>query len=234
MKPSQHGKLLRLMKLAPFALCAALVVLCLCAGERFTVEAVLAYTPENPLLAACVLLLLYAIKSLSIVFPLVVLQIAGGLLFPPAVALAINFLGMLVVLALPYGVGRLSGAELVGQLTRRYPKLSDLLGRQKSSAFFLCFFLRVISCLPGDVISMYLGATMTPFPSYLIASALGILPGMVCATLLGASAADPGSPMFVFSLCLTVALSLGSAVIYWLYRRRAAKTDAGGEGPPYK
>lgn len=220
MNRSKYDGLLRLMKVAPFVLCAALVVLYLCAGEQFTVEAVLAYTPKNPLLAACVLLLLYAVKSVSIVFPLMVLQIAGGHLFSPAGALAVNFLGMLVVLSLPYGIGRLSGAGMVEQLARKYPKLSDILGHQKNNSFFICFFLRVISCLPGDVISMYLGATRTPFPSYLLASSLGILPGMICATLLGVSITDPSSPLFLFSVCLTVALSLGSALIYYFYKRR--------------
>lgn len=54
----------------------------LASGNDITVQTVLSYTPESPFAAAIVILLLYALKSVSFVFPIALLQIAAGHLFP--------------------------------------------------------------------------------------------------------------------------------------------------------
>lgn len=93
--------------------------------------------------------------------------------------------------------------------------------KQQSNSLFLCFFLRVISCLPGDLVTMYFGATGTPFWQNLLGGVLGILPGMVLATLMGSSIQDPSSPIFWISALLAVTLSVLSAALYYVYQRRA-------------
>lgn len=206
----------------PFILCAAAVLLLIVYGEDITVQSVLSYMPEKPLLAAVLLLLLYAAKSISIIFPIIVLQIAGGHLFSPALALAVNFAGMVICLALPYGVGRFSGSETVQHLIERYPKIKKFLS-PSINPFFISFFLRITSCLPSDIVGMYLGASRIPFVSYIVGSSLGVLPGMICATIMGESIHDPRSPMFLFSLFITILLSALSFLVYFLYSRKGKK-----------
>ena len=205
-----------------------------------SVQTVLSYTPENPVSAACVLLLLYVLKSATIVFPVIVLEIAAGYLFQTRIALLINLAGLLIILTVPYWVGRISGINTIKKLIQKYPKyqkafsLPDnnfpyfcdnpkyeaLLTRQQSNSLFLCFFLRVISCLPGDVVTMYLGATKTSYLQNVTGGLFGVLPGMILATVLGAGMQDPSSPAFRISIALTVFLSAASAGVYSLYRRR--------------
>ena len=85
---------------------------------------------------------------------------------------------------------------------------------------FLCFFLRAVSCLPGDIVTLYLGATRTPFWHNLLGGTLGILPGMVLATLMGSSIQDPSSPAFWLSAALSVGLAASSALLYAVYWKR--------------
>lgn len=50
-------------------------------GQPLSVNTILRYTPENTILAAGILLLLFALKSLTVVFPLSILYLASGILF---------------------------------------------------------------------------------------------------------------------------------------------------------
>ena len=95
--------------------------------------------------------------------------------------------------------------------------------KQQSHSFFLCFFLRIISCLPGDIVTMYLGATHVPYWKNLLAGGLGILPGLILATLMGANIQDPTSPAFWISAGLSVGLAVLSTVLYYLYLRKQKK-----------
>ena len=128
-----------------------------------SLQAILIDVPKNSLLTVGLLLLFYMLKSLTIFFPMLILEMAVGYLFPAPAALVINFLGICIVLTIPYWIGRTLGLRQVSKLTRKYPKLQAMVEKQNSHSIFLCFFLRVISCLPGDLVTMYLGATHTPF-----------------------------------------------------------------------
>jgi len=212
-----------IFKYLPFVICALFVILFLVFGRDVTPEMLLHYTPENPFLAAVVLIGMYGLKSLSVFLPLIVLEVAGGYLFDSWVALLVTCIGECVCLTLPYWIGRLSGMELVEYFSRKYPKFAEITRLEQRNSSFLCFFLRVISCLPGDIVSMHLGASGVPFLSYLLFSLLGTMPGAICAVLLGMNITDPTSPMFWVSLALNVLLSVLSAVGYYVYKKQSRK-----------
>jgi uncharacterized membrane protein YdjX (TVP38/TMEM64 family) len=73
---------------------------------------------------------------------------------------------------------------------------------------------------------MYLGATQTSFWQNLLGGMLGILPGMILATLMGSSIQDPGSPAFWISAILRVTLAALSILLYYAYRRKLSKKTA--------
>lgn len=223
-----NKKLLTFLRILPLIICLTVVVGYLLFGEELSVEAILHYAPANPVLAAVFLVLLYGVKGLSIFFPITVLYIAGGFLFPTPIALLVNTVGVAVELTVPFWMGWISGEEFSARLIQKYPKLGEIITAQQSSAFSLSFFLRVISCLPADAVSMYLGASKMPFAKYLIGSILGTIPGTITTTLIGASITDPASPMFWISVILTVGISAASFLIYFLWRK-SKKRKAGDE-----
>jgi len=215
--------LLTVLRFAPLIICAVCMCIYLFSGEEITAESLLNFAPEEPLYAALFLVLLYAFKSLTVFFPIIVLNVLGGFLFEPVHALIINSVGVLVELTIPYWIGRASGAEFADKLCKKHPKLAEIIGEGSNNNFFMSFFLRVISCLPGDAVSMYFGARKVPFWTCLLASFLGTFPGMVAATLLGMNITDPSSPMFWVSIGLTVGISVISFLVYFLWRRAKKK-----------
>lgn len=214
MKPQKNNKIKIFLKCLPLVICAAFIIVPLASGKEITVQAVLNYTPEEPAMAAVVILFLYALKSMSFVFPVVVLQIATGHLFRKPVALLINFLGRAVTLSVPYLAGRISGADMVERLIGKYPRLAEIYGRQGRNPLFISFLLRTFAFLPGDAVSMYLGAIKIPYRYYLAGGMLGTTLGVVLSTILGASITEPGSSAFIVSALLMALVAVVSFVFY--------------------
>lgn len=211
---------LSVLRFAPLIICAVFMGFYLFSGKELTAEDLLNFAPENPINAAIFLVALYAFKSLTVFFPIVVLNVLGGFLFEPVHALIINSIGVLIELTIPYWVGRASGVGFADKLMNKHPKLASVVNGITGDSFFVSFFLRVISCLPGDAVSMYFGARRLPFWSCLLGSFLGTLPGMISTTLLGTSITDPQSPMFWISIGLTVGISLISVVLYYIWKKK--------------
>ena len=214
MKPQKNKRLITFLKTIPLIICIIFIVLFLAFGNDITVQTVLKYTPESPFAAAIVILLLYALKSVSFVFPIAVLQIATGHLFQTPVALLINFLGRAVTLSIPYWVGRFSGSSLINNLQEKYPKIKELCDKQGRNPIFISFLLRTFCFLPGDAVSLYLGATRIPYPYYITGGVLGTTLGVVLATILGSSITEPDSPAFWFSASLMALMAIISFIFY--------------------
>ena len=214
MKPQKNKKMIPFLKFLPLMVCIVFIILFLASGNDITVQTILEYTPESPFAAAIVILLLYALKSVTFVFPIAVLQIATGHLFRTPVALLINFLGRAVTLSIPYWVGRFSGSDMIRNLQGKYPKLKEICDRQGQNPVFISFLLRTFSFLPGDAVSLYLGATGIPFSYYIMGGVLGTALGVVLATILGSSITEPGSPAFWLSASLMAFMAVISSVFY--------------------
>ena len=182
-----------------------------------TAEAIASRSPGHGLLAAAFLIGLYALKSLSVAFPLSVLTAAGGLLFPFPAALAVNLTGVAAAQLGPYLLGRREQGGLAA-LTARYPKLAALGPVEPDRAGRTVFLLRLAGASPGDLVSLYLGAAGVPLGAY-AAGLLGSLPRVAAATLLGSSLWQPGSGRFWASLGLGAAMTVLSAALWCLWRR---------------
>lgn len=215
-KPKFH----KVLRLALLVGCILLLAVCFAANPDISAQALTSRAPKNPAAAAAAIVALYIFKSITLFFPIIILEIAAGYLFSPWAALVINFIGMLITLIVPYWIGRAAGMDAIQKQIEKHPKFGEILDKQQDNSFFLCFFLRVVTCVPGDIITMYLGATKTPFWKNLVAGVLGVLPGMVLATLMGESVQNPRSPMFWLSAGFMIVFAALSVLVYFLYRRR--------------
>lgn len=196
-----------------------LVILCVGAAavwpvrQYLTAESIAALSPRQVWLAAIFLWVLYALKGLSVAFPLSALEAAGGLLFPFPAALAVNLAGVLAAQTGPYLLGRRQQQDL-DTLSARWPQLpapSHHPGRT-------VFLLRLAGAAPGDLVSLYLGAAGVPWGAYLGGGILGSLPRVAAATLLGAALWEFGSPRFFLSLLPGAALTALSLLLWRLWR----------------
>lgn len=189
------------------ALCALVVWP---ARGQFTAEAIAGWTPGQSWLAAALLLGLYALKGLSMVIPLSALTAAGGLLFPYPAALAVNLTGVAAVQAIPYLLGRRGG--MPERLRVRLEGMVSAVRTEQTGR--TVFLLRLAGALPGDLVSMFLGAAGVPGRAYFLPGLLGSLPRVACATTLGAALWDIGGRRFWLSLAAGAAMTAAAAVIW--------------------
>ena len=194
-------------------MCDVLTAAVKASGQPLSVHTILMYTPENKTLAAGILLAFFALKSLTIVFPLSILYLASGILFQPSMAVLISTLGLAITITIPYGIGRYSGKETVQEICRKYPKAAQVAKYQETNTFFACFITRIVGCLPGDMVSLYFGACAASYPVYLAAGVIGSLLSIVTTTLLGEKINDPFSAEFFIILLCRVLVAVGAVVI---------------------
>lgn len=220
MEDQKPKKIVKLIKYIPLLAILILVFLVLTTGKEMTVEELLVYTPKNKLLAAIVLWGMYALKSLSVFFPLLLLYMAGGILFPLPVALCVNTIGIGISLTLPYLLGRYYGRQMVDSLVKKYPKLTQIQEFRQQHDLFFAFYVRIIGILPCDVVSTYMGAIRISYPYYLIGCILGLFPTICVSTIMGAAVSDPTSPAFLVALLIRGGLILISSLIFYIGEKR--------------
>lgn len=212
-----------IIRASPFIIAAVLVALYFGIFHGMRIEEILSYTPESYILTALVIIGLFALKSLSIIMPYIAIEFAVSTIFEPPAALLINLTGITVVIIIPYLVGRFAHRRMITELISRYRALEKLNEISCQNELFTAYILRVVTILPCDIVSMTLGASGMGFRRYLIGSFLGISPGVIATTFLGANIQDPTSPQFVISLLATIVISVASVLIYRAVIRRSAK-----------
>lgn len=197
----------------------SIIVFCFIHRDDISVEAIANYTPRSPLLAALVMLALFALKSMSIVLYSGLLYAANGILFPLPVAVVLNILGTFIMVSIPYWVGRRSGASAAEQVRAKYPKAEKIHELRAKNDFIFTFLVRML-LLPSDVASLYMGAIKVDHKKYLLGSVLGMLPHTLTYPIMGMSLQDIRSPQFLISLCADILYTLLTTLAYAAYRKK--------------
>ena len=199
---------------------AALLLFCLLNKDRFTVDGVLSYTPENAVLSAAFMMFLFALKSISVFIFSGILFAANGILFPLPAAILLNVLGAAVMVSLPYWLGRRLGGDVVGRIVEKYPKAAAFRQLQTGHELLFSFIARAVNILPSDIVSLYMGAMGISYRKYLSGSILGMLQSQITFPIMGMNIANPGSPAFLWSIGIQAAVSAVSIGGFWLGRRK--------------
>ncbi len=208
----------------PVGAVGVFAALFLALGRELSLSELLAWPPESPALAGLFLVGLYGLKSLSLVFPLLLLYLAAGAIFPLPLAFAVNTAGLAVCVSLPFFLGRRMGVDVQGTLLRRWPRLSRLEELERKSAFRLLALVRAMGLLPCDAVSLWFGASGMRYGPYLAGSLAGMLPMMLAETALGAAVQDAGAWQFWTAAGCGAALAVLSL---WLGYRMWRRTPEG-------
>lgn len=197
-----------------------LLVVCFLYRDALTVDSIVNFVPASPVAAVAVLLVLFCIKGLSVFIYSGLLYAVTGVLFPFPAAIAVNLLGSVLMISLPFLLGKKAGSDGLDRLIQRTPKLKLLKEFPNQNAVFFAFFTRIIHVLPSDPVSMYCGAAGMRYLPFVVGSLLGLLPMIVCFTVMGMSAQDVSSPAFLISACVIVVTAVLSAILWKIWRKR--------------
>lgn len=197
-----------------------IIVLLFLHKKEFTVEEILKFTPSNPLLASLTMLVLFALKSISIILYGGILYAVDGILFPLPVAILLNLLGTAIMVTIPYLIGKKAGSASVERIVEKYPKADKMRGFRKQNDFVFVLMIRFMGILPSDIVSLYMGAIGVNYPRYLLACLLGMLRSAITFPIMGMSITDIHSPLFITALCVELIFMVTSILICRIYRKK--------------
>ena len=222
-------KIRKLLPLLVMLLIAGGAVVFILTRGSIGVQELLAWSPENKWLAALAALAAYALKSQTVVVPYALIATAVGLIFDLPAALAVNTLGSVVCISLPYLTGRGSDGVLVDALLARQPRMRAFYEANRRHLFLVSLVLRVAN-LSNDILGLVFGSLKMKYWEYLLSSLVGILPSMVLYLVLG-NVLDPFSAPVLICFGVDVA---SIAAAFLLLRARGGKkadnkTDGGGQ-----
>lgn len=223
--PAKRRKLKKIKRYIPIcvmALLAASAAIFILRHGDITPEMLLTYTPKDKPLAAAVIILLYALKSQTVIVPYVVIATAAGRLFDIPAALAVNTAGTVVCISVPYFMGRASDGVLTDKLLEKSPRLRRVYEQNKDNTFLVSLVLRVLN-LSNDLLGLFFGSLRVSYAEYLSSSFIGIVPAMVLYTVLGRELDIFSAPVLI---CAGIEVACVAAAWLSLRARRRKK-----EGP---
>ena len=162
---------------------------------------------------------LYVLRPL-VLFSSVLLTLAAGALFGAVWGVVYTVVGSNLGATLAYYLGRVFGKDTSMTENKR---LGNYVERMRKNSFETVFIMRLIF-LPYDLVNYLAGFLKINYGAFILATALGALPGTVSVALLGASAGmEGGRPSFDGRVLLaSVGIFTVSIIVSRLIKRREA------------
>lgn len=152
-----------------------------------------------------------------LLLPGVVPTLAGGALFGVVAGSLLSLVGAVAGATLAFAIARRLGRAPIKELSgSRGARLEDWLSRR---GFVALVYARLLPVVPFNVLNYAAGLAGMPTRSYVLATALGIVPGTIAYTVLGSAATHPSSVPFLVSASAIVLLAATVGVVS---RRRRA------------
>ncbi len=208
---------------AMLAFWGALILLCWIYRDRITVESIVNFVPANTTVAICIMLVLFALKGVTVVLYGGLLYTASGILFSLPVAICVNLAGTILMTSVPFFIGQRAGSDLLDRLVKKNKRLELLRDVPKQNGVLFSFAVRMIGLLPGDLVGMYAGACGLTYGHYICGTMVGIFPSIIAFSAMGMSAHDISSPTFLISAGSEILLILLSLSTFLLWRKKKCK-----------
>ena len=221
----KENKTLKLaLRILLICLWAVIIAVCYVNRKKISIDGIIGITPANMSLAIVLMLILFTLKSITVVIYCGILYIACGIIFPLPVAIAVNIAGTAIMVTIPYYIGRFTGSETVRNIAHKHPKIAEIQEMRRQNDFFLAFLVRIIGLLPSDPISAYMGAIGLQYKKYVAGTLLGMLPSMIAFPIIGMSITDPASPTFIAAVTFEISVTVISVTVYSVIKRKKNKT----------
>lgn len=174
-------------------------------SDGIDVDTVRAVIDDLGLLGPAVFVVLFALAA-TLLLPAAPFALAAGLLFGPVLGSATALVGATAGATGAFLLGRALGREAVARLGgRRLAALDDHLATR---GFLSLLVLRLVPLLPFNLLSVGSGVTGLRLRDYVLATAVGIVPGTVAYAAVGGTITDPASAAFLGSIVVLVLVSV--------------------------
>ena len=163
--------------------------------------------------------------------PASVVYVAVGAIMDPAIAVAVNLLGIFIEVSVTYFLGRFLGKDAVHAMLSKKEIGRKLLAKDIQSKTSVLVAIRAVPAFPIDFVSLFYGASGCRYLKYALLSTAGIAWRVILFTLLG-DAIFSWIPMDTIILIVICLIPVG--VIYYLIKKfilepkKAQKTEENG------
>lgn len=165
-----------------------------------------------------VYIFLYTIRPL-LLFPAIILTLAGGLAFGPWWGTLYVLIGGLLGACLCFLIARSLGREKMKKYLGDFPQLQNFDDQVAEHGFRTMLIMRIVPIFPYDPVSYLAGLSNMKFRDYTVATAIGMVPGAFAYNVLGCSLTDMLSPAFLMAVVL-VAVVMFTPLVYHLVKNK--------------
>lgn len=199
-----------------------IVLFCIILSYRdgISIDKIVSFSPDNALLAALIILVLFTAKGCSGLINADILYTSCGVMFSLPFALLIGMLGSFLMCTMPYFPSYKGGAELMDKLLQKHKKLEKVYSFPNENQFLFAFLLRLFGIIPFEVVSMYLGSCRLSYRNYIGGSMLGLFPSVFAFTVIGEYLSSPTSVQFISATVLKLSLPLFALLGSSLWKKK--------------
>lgn len=165
-----------------------------------------------------VYVILYTIRPL-LLFPAIILTLAGGLAFGPWWGTFYVVLGGLLGACLCFLIARVLGREKMIKYLGKFSQMQAFDEQAVEHGFRTILIMRVVPIFPYDPVSYLAGLSKIRFRDYAAATAIGMLPGAIAYNVLGYSLTNLFSPTFFMAIVL-VMLVMFTPLLYHFVKHK--------------
>lgn len=205
-----YGKLVKVLQIAT----GVLLVVFMAAGiyliQKYNIKVsniknLSAMISGGALTVSLIIIGVSVLKSFTLVFPpAVIFSICGYMLPNYFLGLGVNLISVFLSLAIPYFLGRFTGAGMVETLKGRFKavrKIDDFAGTNETK---LCAVIKFAGIMPGDISSLLFGAMNISFRNYMTGCMLGNIPLVIVYTLFGTLLKSVGERPWVAAIPVVI------------------------------
>lgn len=162
----------------------------------------------------------YALAA-TFLLPAAPFTIAAGFLFGPALGTITALGGATAGATGAFVLGRLLGRNAVERLAgQRVGRIDVALSR---NGFTTVVLVRLVPLLPFNLVSVTAGVTGIRLRDYVLATAVGIVPGTIAYAAIGGTITEPTSPAFLAAVAFFIVVT---ATVGIVARRMRRQTNA--------
>lgn len=183
----------------------------------------MAHMPQAVALQVLVVLVLYFLQGLVPFFMYNIVVLISGLLFSFPMAMTVNCVGTIACMLGPYWVGKYLHVPWLERKVEENRLLNRFAKGHDGSQFLLSYLLRAIG-MSNTILGLFFGSLDMRFRDFLISGLLGILPNMICFSILG-STKSLKSPALWVTVGIYVLIFL-LALTYFKKKERSEQHEA--------
>jgi uncharacterized membrane protein YdjX (TVP38/TMEM64 family) len=166
-----------------------------------------------------VYIVMYSIRPL-LLFPAIVLTLAGGLAFGPWWGTFYVVVGGVMGASLCFVIARLLGSKKLQKYMGKYSQLQLFENQLEVNGFRTMLIMRLVPIFPYDPVSYLAGLSKISFQDYVLATTIGMIPGAFAYNVLGYSLLDVFSSTFLLAIGLLVIVMFTPLVYHFVKQNR--------------